>query len=159
MRRGMSGHQRPNEGLSVEWYTPPYVLDALGPFDYDPCQPGRDGLNDELWHGRVWLNPPYTREIGRWLGKLARHGNGIALIFARTETRHFFDWVWPIADAVYFIRGRLHFHRPNGTRARHNAGAPSVLVAYGQDNAERLKQCKDIPGYYIELAVDSRRGR
>lgn len=50
----------------------------------------------------------------------------------------FFDHVWDRADAVLFLRGRLHFHHVDGTRATANAGAPSVLVAYGQNNVAAL---------------------
>lgn len=135
--KGIGGHTRPNEGRSVEWETPPDILAALGPFDDDPCQPGQaDGLIRE-WRGRVWLNPPYTRDIGSWLGKLAAHGNGIALIFARTETAHFHRHVWRGASAVLFLEGRLHFYQ-GGRRSRHNAGGPSCLVAYGHSNAMSL---------------------
>ena len=134
---GMSGHQRPNIGHSQEWHTPPELLAVLGPFDDDPCTPGFvDGLQRE-WRGFVWLNPPYTRELGSWLQRLADHGNGIALIFARTETRIFFDWVWSRADAILFLKRRLHFYL-NGLRAKGNAGAPSCLVAYGSMAVGRL---------------------
>ncbi|WP_223160903.1 phage N-6-adenine-methyltransferase [Salinicola aestuarinus] len=85
-----------------EWLTPPSILEALGSFDLDPCSPVErpwdtasehltlhdDGLS-AAWRGRVWLNPPYGRETGLWLEKLAEHGDGIALVFARTETEMF----------------------------------------------------------------------
>jgi hypothetical protein len=70
--------------------------------------------------------------------RLAEHGNGIALIFARTETSIFFPWVWEHASAWLFIKGRLHFHFTDGKRAKANAGAPSMLVAYGAGNAKAL---------------------
>lgn len=134
-----------------EWLTPPEILSALGQFDLDPCAPvarpwptaGRHftRLDNGLripWSGRVWLNPPYGTETGKWLGRLAEHGNGIALIFARTETEMFFRHVWPKAHAIFFFEGRLHFYRVDGTRATANAGAPSCLIAYGANNAEAL---------------------
>lgn len=150
--KGMSGHQRPHHGQSVEWFTPPEILAALGPFDDDPCAPGKtNGLLRE-WQGRVWLNPPYGPETGIWLERLSQHGNGIALIFARTETKMFFQWVWERSTGLLFLKGRLHFHRADGTRAKANSGAPSVLVAYGDKNAEILQQCK-IPGIYFHTAA------
>src|SRR5690606_26178062 len=97
-----------------------------------------DGLK-QPWHGRVWCNPPYGLEAAKWLDRLADHGDGIALIFARTETVMFFEHVWAKATALLFIRGRLHFHHVNGQRANANSGAPSVLVAYGERNAAALR--------------------
>ncbi len=90
------------------------------------------------WTGRVWLNPPYGQETARWMERLADHGNGVALIFARTETAIFFPWVWEHATAWLFLKGRLSFYFPDGSRAAANGGAPSVLVAYGANNADAL---------------------
>ena len=141
---GMGGHHSAR-AMKDEWLTPRWITDLLGPFDLDPCSPIErpwdtavkhytildDGLK-QPWHGHVWLNPPYGRETGRWMDRLAAHPDGgMALIFARTETDMFFEHVWGKANALLFLRGRLHFHHANGTRARANAGAPSVLVAYG----------------------------
>lgn len=108
-----------------------------------------DGLS-RPWHGRVWLNPPYSREAVKWLRRLADHGNGIALTFARTETAWFFETIWNAATAVLFIEGRLHFHHQDGTRAAANAGAPSVLSAYGADNADALERSQ-IAGQFVRL--------
>ncbi len=73
--------------------------------------------------------------------KLAWHGNGIALIPARTETRMFFESVWGVASAILFLRGRPHFHYVTGMRAPFNSGAPICLVAYGERNASFLLAC------------------
>lgn len=149
-----------------EWLTPPFILEALGPFDLDPCAPERppwktaarsfsrrdDGLAQE-WTGRVWMNPPYGKHTGTWLSRLAEHGDGIALVFARTETAMFFDQAWGEADAMLFIRGRLHFHHVDGTRASANSGAPSVLLAYGDRNVEALLE-SGIPGALVDLRKD-----
>jgi hypothetical protein len=163
--RGIGGHQSAAMGKD-EWLTPPDLVRALGPFDLDPCSPGdrrpwdtakvhyglpQDGLALP-WFGRVWLNPPYGREADAWLAKLVDHGNGIALIFARTETDMFFDRVWHRADAVLFLRGRLHFHHVSGERAAHNSGAPSVLAAYGAQNATALRHLGP-QHQYIALGV------
>lgn len=148
----MSAHQSPVMGTD-EWLTPPEILARLGSFDLDPCSPiGRpwstatehytvddDGLA-QPWHGRVWMNPPFGREAIKWMRKLAAHGNGIALIPARTETAMFFETVWGAADAVLFLQGRPHFHRVDGSRAAFNSGAPICLVAYGLVNVVALEQ-------------------
>jgi hypothetical protein len=157
----MGGHQSAAM-LKDEWLTPPHIQQALGSFDLDPCAPinrpwdtanchytiSDDGLKQE-WFGRVFCNPPYGLEAATWLDRLASHGNGIALIFARTETRMFFDHVWRRADAVLFIEGRLHFHHVDGTRAKANAGAPSCLIAYGKYNAHTLMDCG--LGHFVRL--------
>jgi hypothetical protein len=96
-----------------------------------------DGLA-QLWHGRVWCNPPFGREAIKWLRKMVQHGNGIALIPARTETVMFYETVWGAADAVLFIQGRPHFHYVDGRRAAANSGAPICLVAYGMHNVAAL---------------------
>lgn len=161
-RKGIGSHQSAKMKKD-EWLTPPGIIKALGLFDLDPCAPiirpwetAKDhftmtdnGLAKE-WRGRVWLNPPYGLEASKWLEKMTSHGNGIALIFARTETKMFFKWVWNNADAVKFIEGRLYFHHADGSRARANAGAPSVLIAYGIDNARLLKDC-NIQGKFLWL--------
>jgi hypothetical protein len=89
----------------------------------------------------VWLDPPYGQQTGLWLDRLSRHGNGIALVFARTETAMFFEHVWGEVPGALFLEGRLHFFRPDGTRAQNNSGGPSVLLAYGEENARRLREC------------------
>jgi len=146
-----------------EWLTPPEIVSALGAFDLDPCSPVNrpwdtarshytvedDGLS-KPWAGRVWMNPPYGKHLGAWLAKLKNHGDGIALVFARTETRAFFDHVWGAADALLFIEGRIHFHHVDGKRCPNNSRAPSVLIAYGMDNAGWLLASK-IPGAYTPL--------
>lgn len=167
----MGSHHSHNAGSHV-WLTPPHVLAALGPFDLDPCAAPEprpwatavthwgpaDGSLSRPWFGRVWLNPPYGGKdlIGPWMRRMAEHGQGTALIFARTETALFFETVWDRASALLFLKGRLAFHRPDGSLPRSdqgggNAGAPSVLVAYGQDDAARLARC-GLPGRYVELA-------
>lgn len=159
---GIGGHQSAVM-KNDEWLTPPHVLEALGEFDLDPCAPinrpwdtskshytvNDDGLNQK-WSGRVWCNPPYGMIAGKWLEKLAKHGRGTALIFARTETKMFFKWVWPKASAVLFLEGRLHFHYVDGTRAKANSGAPSALISYGNSDAEILKKC-GLRGKFIPL--------
>jgi len=158
----IGGHQS-HAALKEEWLTPPFILSELGPFHLDPCAPIKrpwnmanvhytiedNGLN-QPWIGRVWCNPPYGKKGAPWLARLADHGNGIALVFARTETEMFFEHVWPKADALLFIEGRLHFHHANGKRAISNAGGPSVLIAYGIDNVGAIRNC-NIPGKFIRL--------
>lgn len=159
----IGGHQSARAG-SVTWLTPPEIIERTGPYDLDPCTPINmpwttaarrytpedDGLV-QPWDGRVWLNPPYGKEVGLWLAKMAEHDHGTALIFARTETEAFHRYVWAQASALFFFEGRLHFHLPDGTRAKANAGAPSVLVSYGLEDAERLAE-SGLDGRFVPLA-------
>ncbi|KKL97004.1 hypothetical protein LCGC14_1838870, partial [marine sediment metagenome] len=112
-----------------------------------------NGLGCEWPHlSRVWLNPPYGLQAAKWLKRLAEHGNGIALIFARTETAMFHDHVWSHADGLLFIRGRLTFYNSAGIRAQKNAGGPSVLVAYGSVNVKALR-VSQIAGHIVTDGV------
>lgn len=146
-----------------EWLTPREIHDALGgadSFDLDPSSPvvrpwstARHHYTVEdnglllRWFGRVFLNPPYGRSIGAWLGRMAGHGRGVALIFARTDTEAFHRHVWEASAGLLFLEGRLDFLRPDGTpfpktgRGGGRAGAPSVLCAYGDRDLEILATC------------------
>lgn len=155
-------------GDTTTWLTPLDMVNSLGKFDLDPCgfpghwtakhlifKPNGDGLKYE-WYGRVWLNPPYGRGMDEWLTKLADHGNGIALVFARTDTNLFHD-INP--DLTFFIKGRIKFLSPfkrdgNGKPLLHprsglpimlktpeestNAGHGSMLLAWGQRNVKAI---------------------
>lgn len=162
---GIGGHHSHRSG-TVEWLTPPSIIAALGPFDLDPCAPifqpyptaartftQIDNGLIQRWDGRVWLNPPYANgEIEKWLARMADHDRGTALIFARTETDAFWRYVWNGATALLFMRGRIHFHLPDGTRAGGNAGAPTVLCAYGADDADVMAACK-VDGRFVPLRI------
>jgi len=164
-RLGIGGHHSPRMEKD-EWLTPPYVLAALGPFDLDPCAPvarpwdmaathytrEQNGLSLP-WFGRVFLNPPYgpPSVIGPWLRRMSQHGCGIALTFARTETELFFETIWTRASALLFLRGRLHFHHVDGARAGNNSGGPSVLAAFGEQDAQVLALCS-LPGQFVRMS-------
>lgn len=146
-------YERASDGKS-EWMTPPEIIHALGEFDLDPCSPvvrpwptahnhfsKEDNGLTKPWFGRVWLNPPYGDQTLKWMRKMKLHNNGIALIFARTETRLFFECVWGVASAMLWLRGRLTFFNSDGTKPKNNGCAPSVLIAYGDTNAAILRTC------------------
>jgi hypothetical protein len=69
---------------------------------------------------------------------MAEHGNGIMLIFARTETATWQKDIFPFADATLLPEGRVHFYLPTGERGR-SGTAPSALLAYGEDNVDALR--------------------
>lgn len=156
---GMFGEARlVTKHKSVEWYTPRWIFDALDlTFDLDPASPHDmpsevpaitkytvfdDGLS-KAWHGRVWLNPPYGPETGAWIRRFLDHGNGIALVFSRTDT----SWcqeAMQSAAATLFMAGRIDFIP--GLENQHKksrCGAGTVLFAMGEDCANALWRMRD----------------
>lgn len=153
------GSHQASVGKSQVHCTPRWIIDALGPFDLDPAAAyprpwhcadhsfTRDGLT-RPWEGRVWLNPPFDRYVvGKWMRKLAEHGDGIALLHARTEAA-WFEPVWESASGILFMANRIKFCRPDGSEQPANSGAPPVLVAFGKNNLARLRDC-EIPGALV----------
>lgn len=142
----------PPAGGPVDWYTPPEVFEKIGlNYDLDVAYPqdkelswipaenrltvAQDGLQS-VWTGRVWMNPPYDRKIHLWLDKLANHGNGIALLWARTDVAWFHSYA-SRADLVMFSKNRISFINQNMQRMERPA-IGSVFLAYGQENAQAL---------------------
>jgi len=176
------GYDRLPEGeTTVTWLTPPELIwgnpreghTGMGPFDLDPCtpeegmpwptaarmlKPSDDGLATHWPEGAfVFMNPPFGRGQDAWMQKLAEHpGGGIALVFARTDTAWFQDYVLnhPATSALVFQRGRLKFCRPDGTPGDAPPCGP-VFVAYGGEAALRLRRAVDegqIPGMLLDMA-------
>lgn len=87
------------------------------------------------WSGHVWLNPPYGREIPKWLNKCVEqiHNPTVrsitVLIPARTDTKWMHEIVMPHADKVYLIKGRFNHVRANAIEGA-NAPFPSMLVVF-----------------------------
>ncbi|MDQ2069275.1 DNA N-6-adenine-methyltransferase [Natronospira bacteriovora] len=158
MSQGIGLQPGDRRNKSVEWYTPAWVFEALGiRFDLDPASPWDhethvpatrkltafdDGLKSP-WSGRIWLNPPYGRETGRWMDRMIDHGDGIALVFSRTDV----SWcqkAMKTCDAMLFYRGRMQF--VPGTENQHKrsrCGAASLFFAWGGDCASALARISD----------------
>lgn len=110
-------------------------------FNLDPCSTDEnhkcdkyytikdDGLSKD-WSGhKVWCNPPYGRNIGKWVEKCYREGCKdntlvVLLIPARTDTKYFHDYILHRAE-IRFIPGRLKFGNSNNS-----APFPSMLVIF-----------------------------
>ena len=127
---------------SDNWATPQAFFDAcnqeFGPFTLDVCASptnakcdrfftvSDDGLK-QLWDGRVWMNPPYGRTIGRWMQKAYESslaGAFVAcLVPARTDTAWWHEYA--ARGRVRFLRGRLRFGGH-----KHGAPFPSALVVF-----------------------------
>lgn len=177
----MVGYDRLPAAQSTDtWLTPPELIwgspkegyTGLGPFDLDPATPEKgmpwptaarmlkpsyDGLaTDWPADALVFMNPPFGRGQEAWMEKMANHpGGGIALVFARTETRWFQRFVLnhPNVSAVVFQEGRLKFHRANGDVGDAPPAGPA-WIAYGEEGARRLKRAVregQIRGCFLEL--------
>jgi hypothetical protein len=145
----MAEHE-PCVGATSEWFTPKSVFDAIGiQFGLDAAHPGwdnphccvpaqriftvrDDGLR-QPWHGLVWLNPPFGGRRGQvpWLRKFFDHGDGIALVAARTSADWFHSIVTPNAQLMLFPNGKTKFVRPNGSIGK-EPGTGVVLIGMGK---------------------------
>ena len=138
------------KGLNIktdQWFTPQWILNECGEFDLDPCGDFRwptaetiyinNGLEQD-WFGRVWLNPPYGKETAKWLSRLANHGNGLALVFGRTDTKWFHE-IAHKASWILFIKGRVKFIDGESLlEAKNPPGAPSILIAFGKQDKPKI---------------------
>ena len=129
-----------------DWATPQDFFDKLDAefhFTLDPCADDQnhkckkyfteeqDGLNQDWSDERVFCNPPYGRDVQKWVKKCfdeTHTGNcdlAVMLLHARTDTRWFHDYIYHKADEVRFVKGRLKF----GGQAV-NAPFPSMVVVF-----------------------------
>lgn len=148
---------------SVEWYTPGWIFDRLdvefdldpsSPHDYETPVPAKtkytifdDGLS-KPWFGKVWMNPPYGPDTGFWMRRLIDHGNGIALVFSRTDA-NWFQEAMASASATLLVKGRIEFlpgHENSHKKSR--CGAGSAMFAFGEESAIALQRLADL-GCYI----------
>lgn len=127
-----------------QWATPQGFFDELDAefgFDLDPCADEenhkckryftkeQDGLLQDWGGSKVFCNPPYGREIGKWVKKCYEEGHKentlvVMLIPARTDTQYFHDYILHRAE-VRFVRGRLKFGE-----AAAGAPFPSMVVVF-----------------------------
>lgn len=126
------------------WATPTEFYNALNEefhFNLDPCADEfnhkcekfytveQDGLKQDWGGYRVFCNPPYGRDISKWVKKAYNEGHKsntlvCMLIPARTDTKFFHDYILNRAE-IRFIKGRLKF---GGSKTA--APFPSMLVVY-----------------------------
>ncbi|MCD8201428.1 MAG: phage N-6-adenine-methyltransferase [Clostridia bacterium] len=127
---------------SEVWETPQDFFDALDAefgFDIDVCAlpenakckryftPDDDGLS-QPWQGTVWCNPPYGREVSKWIAKASESASGgatvVMLLPARTDTKWFHEYIYNKTE-IRFIPGRLRF---GGMKS--GAPFPSMIVIF-----------------------------
>jgi len=130
-----------NKGMMTsttpEWSTPQWLFDDLNRefgFTIDVCATSENtkcnkyftkennGL-EQVWGGVFWCNPPYGREIGKWVKK-ASMNNGVMLLPARTDTKWFHDFIYGKAE-IRFLKGRLKFGD-----SKNSAPFPSMIVIF-----------------------------
>lgn len=116
----------------LNWKTPVKVyqeLDAEFHFDFDPCPPNPqlDGLSVE-WGKCNFCNPPYGREIPKWIKKgyeeWQKGKTVVFLIPSRTDTRWWHNYIMK-ATEIRFIRGRLKFDEH-----KNSAPFPSAIIVF-----------------------------
>lgn len=124
------------------WETPQDFFDGLDAefrFDLDACAlpenakcaryytPNQDGLT-QPWKGTVWCNPPYGRQIEKWIKKAAQSAaegaTVVMLLPARTDTKWFHRYVYGRAE-IRFVRGRLKFGG-----STNNAPFPNMICIF-----------------------------
>lgn len=123
------------------WETPQDLFDKLNKeynFECDVCAvpenakcefyytPDVDGLKQE-WTGVCWCNPPYGKQIGKWVEKAyaasTRGATVVMLLPSRTDTKWFHDYC--LKGKIEFLRGRLKFGN-----SKNNAPFPSMIVIF-----------------------------
>ena len=123
-----------------------------------------DGLarpwSSESWRSRVWVNPPYGRDYQKWAAKIAHEASAlvpfrddglhmaltiIALLPAnRTETAYMHDlFAHDRLRAVCYVRKRVGFLRPDGSRAKSNVYASSILV-FGECSSKLMSALRGL---------------
>lgn len=129
-----------------EWATPQAFFDELNKefrFTLDPCATHEnakcsrhftkeeDGLT-QSWQGEtVFCNPPYGRDISKWIKKaheeVLRGATVVMLIPTRTDTAYFHDYIYGKYE-IRFVRGRLHFNE-----SKAGAPFPSMVIVMRSD--------------------------
>lgn len=137
-----------------DWATPQAFFDLINKdfrFTLDVCASDTnhkcgvyftkdvDGLSKD-WQGSVWMNPPYGREISKWVEKAynesKKHGSTIVcLLPARTDTRWWHSYC--VKGEIYFVPGRLKFGN-----AKTNAPFPSAVVVFRPNVKDSLPLAK-----------------
>ena len=133
---------------SNDWATPHQTFNELDNefnFTLDPCASDEntkcdkyyteedDGLSQDWSNEIVFMNPPYGREIGKWVEKAYRESlKGavvVCLIPARTDTKYWHNFIFPYAE-IRFIKGRLKFGG-----SKNSAPFPSAIVIYNKGSS------------------------
>jgi site-specific DNA-methyltransferase (adenine-specific) len=133
-----------------DWSTPKWLfdeIDAVFHFTLDvaadmfncKCNkwfgPNENGLKQDWSNEVCWMNPPYGREIGKWVEKARtesiRGATVVCLLPARTDTKWFHNSIVSWANYIGFIKGRISFGSYDGDGYKESpAPFPSMLVVF-----------------------------
>ncbi len=129
-----------------EWSTPQELFDRLDKefnFTLDPCSSNEnhkcdkyftiidDGLSQDWSNDVVFMNPPYGREIGKWIKKAYKESQKgamcVCLIPSRTDTKYWHDYC--MKGEIRFIKGRIKFGN-----SKNFAPFPSAIIIFRPEN-------------------------
>ena len=130
--------ETPNELFSILDCFFKFTLDAASSKENKKCEKHYtiedDGLSKSWTNETVWLNPPYGKEIGKWVKKayeesLNDYTTVVMLIPARTDTSYWHDYITK-ASEIFFIRGRIKFFNKE-KKGNSAAPFPSAIIVFG----------------------------
>ena len=147
---GVQQEQRTSDDL----YTPRWIFDRMGlMFDLDVAAPpggvewvpaasyytqADDGLTAP-WHGRVWMNPPYSHP-GPWTDRFIAHAHGVALVTVSKSA--WSQRLWTAAAALVFITKEVEFvvsdDLTGGDKRYRRIFTPLWLAAFGHECVEAI---------------------
>ncbi|WP_087064465.1 DNA N-6-adenine-methyltransferase [Intestinibacillus massiliensis] len=147
------------------WATPQDFFDELDTefgFTLDACAlpenakcdqyytPDQDGLS-QPWSGTVWCNPPYGRQVARWVEKASHSAEAgatvVMLLPARTDTRWFHQYIYGHAE-TRFVAGRIKFGG-----AKYGAPFPNMVVVF-----RPCTRRDENGGAEVKVALDTEEG-
>jgi len=148
-----------NTDLKDVWQTPDEIIEMLQPIDVDPCAGkdttiGRDAnytkADDGLtkkWHGRVFVNPPFSDKKS-WLQKAISEKDRTEAIFVLTpdgtDTKSWWhEYIAAEADYIWFSRGRISYINPDTGEKAKNPTFGTAISIFGEPGEETLERMSE----------------
>ncbi len=145
-----------NTSLKDVWQTPTEILDMIHPINVDPCagedtnigidanyDKSDDGLSKK-WHGRVFVNPPFSQK-GVWLEKVIKERSNTDCIFVltpdSTDTKSWWhNYIAEEADYVWFSRGRIAYINPETGEKANNPTFGTAISVFGEPEERTVER-------------------
>lgn len=148
-----------NTDLKDVWQTPDEIIEMLQPIDVDPCAGkdttiGRDAnytkADDGLtkkWHGRVFVNPPFSDKKS-WLQKAISEKDRTEAIFVLTpdgtDTKSWWhEYIAAEADYIWFSKGRISYINPDTGEKAKNPTFGTAISIFGEPGEETLERMSE----------------